>query len=42
MTQYFYRYQPPTPAKKLLAEFWKLEKEAEKMVCFLEMGGAFR
>lgn len=21
-----------TPAKKLLAEFWKLEKEAEKML----------
>ena len=32
MTQYFYRYQPPTPAKELLAEFWKLEKEAEKML----------
>ena len=30
MTQYFYRYQPPTPAKELLAEFWKLEKEAEE------------
>jgi type I restriction enzyme M protein len=29
MIQYFYSYQPPTPAKKLLAEFWKLEKEAE-------------
>ena len=27
--KYFYRYQPPTPAKDLLAEFWKLEKEAE-------------
>jgi len=26
------RYQPPTPAKDLLAEFWKLEKEAEKML----------
>jgi hypothetical protein len=25
-------YQPPTPAKDLLAEFWKLEKEAEKML----------
>ncbi len=24
--KYFYRYQPPTPAKDLLAEFWKLEK----------------
>jgi hypothetical protein len=23
---------PPTPAKELLAEFWKLEKEAEKML----------
>jgi len=31
MTQYFCRCQPPTPAKELLAEFWKLEKEAEKM-----------
>ncbi len=30
--KYFYRYQPPTPAKKLLAEFWRLEKEAEKML----------
>ena len=30
--RYFYRYQPPTPAKELLAEFWKLEKEAEKML----------
>jgi type I restriction enzyme M protein len=28
--KYFYRYQPPTPAKDLLAEFWRLEKEAEK------------
>ena len=28
--KYFYRYQPPTPAKDLLAEFWKLEREAEK------------
>ena len=27
--KYFYRYQPPTPAKELLAEFWRLEKEAE-------------
>jgi hypothetical protein len=23
-----YRYQPPTPADELLAEFWRLEKEA--------------
>jgi type I restriction enzyme M protein len=30
--KYFYRYQPPTPAKDLLAEFWKLEKKAEKML----------
>jgi type I restriction enzyme M protein len=29
---YFYRYQPPTPAKDLLSQFWKLEKEAEKML----------
>ena len=32
MTKYFYRYQPPTPAKEWLAEFWLLEKEAEKML----------
>jgi type I restriction enzyme M protein len=25
-------YQLPAPAKDLLAEFWKLEKEAEKML----------
>jgi type I restriction enzyme M protein len=30
--KYFYRYEPPTPAKDLLAEFWQLEKEAEKML----------
>jgi type I restriction enzyme M protein len=30
--KYFYRYQPPTPAKDLLADFWRLEKEAEKML----------
>ena len=30
--KYFYRYQPPTPAKELLTEFWRLEKEAEKML----------
>ncbi|MFH1039542.1 MAG: class I SAM-dependent DNA methyltransferase [PVC group bacterium] len=30
--KYFYRYQPPKPAKDLLAEFWRLEKEAEKML----------
>ena len=32
MSEYFYRFQPPTPAKDLLAEFWKLEMEAEKML----------
>ncbi len=30
--KYFYRYQPPAPTKELLAEFWRLEKEAEKML----------
>lgn len=30
--KYFYRYQPPKPAKELLEEFWLLEKEAEKML----------
>jgi type I restriction enzyme M protein len=30
--KYFFRYQPPTPAKELLAEFWRLEKEAEGML----------
>jgi hypothetical protein len=30
--KYFYRYQAPAPAKELLAEFWRLEKEAEKML----------
>jgi type I restriction enzyme M protein len=30
--KYFYRYQPPTPARDLLTEFWRLEKEAEKML----------
>jgi type I restriction enzyme M protein len=34
-SKYFYRYQPPTPAKDLLAEFWRLEKEAEKMLAGL-------
>jgi type I restriction enzyme M protein len=32
MTPYCYRYQSPAPAKELLVEFWKLEKEAEKML----------
>jgi type I restriction enzyme M protein len=30
--KYFYRYQAPTPAKELLQEFWKLEKDAERML----------
>ena len=30
--KYFYRYRPPTPARDLLEEFWRLEKEAEKML----------
>ena len=30
--KYFYRYQAPTRAKDLLADFWQLEKEAEKML----------
>jgi hypothetical protein len=30
--KYFYRYQPPTPGDELLAEFWRLEKEAEKLL----------
>ena len=36
MTQYFHRYQPPTPAKDLLPEFWKLEEAAEKMLSNLD------
>jgi len=32
LNKHFYRYQPPTPAKELLAESWKLEKAAEKML----------
>jgi len=32
MTQHFHCYQPPTPAKDLLAKFWRLEKEVEKML----------
>lgn len=30
--KYFYRYVPPTPAKDLLDEFWRLEKEAERLL----------
>lgn len=28
----FYRHQRPRPAKELPVEFWKLEKEAEKLL----------
>jgi len=30
--KYFYRYQSPTPADELLADFWRLEKEAEALL----------
>jgi len=30
--KYFYRYEPPTPAREILAEFWRLETEAEKIL----------
>jgi len=30
--KYFYRYEPPSPAEELLAEFWRLEKEAETLL----------
>src|SRR4030043_382848 len=30
--KYFYRYEPPTPAKELLKEFWRLEKEGEPLL----------
>jgi type I restriction enzyme M protein len=33
--RYFYCYQPPTPAKDLLTQFWKLEKEAEEILSSL-------
>ena len=32
MTQYFYRYQPPAPAKELLMEFRKLEREVKNIL----------
>ncbi len=32
MTQYFNRYQRLTPAKELFVAFWKLAREAEKML----------
>jgi len=30
--KYFYRDQPTAPAAELLAEFWRLEKEAEALL----------
>ncbi len=33
--KYFYRYEAPPPADKLLAEFWRLEKEAEGLLAAL-------
>ena len=30
--KYFYTYEPPTPAQDLLRKFWRLEKEAEKLL----------
>lgn len=30
--KYFYRYEPPTPAKELLEEFWRLEKEIQSIL----------
>jgi type I restriction enzyme M protein len=30
--KYFYKYDAPTPANDLLAEFWRLERETEKML----------
>jgi type I restriction enzyme M protein len=38
--KYFYRYEPPTPAKELLAEFWKLEKDAERLLRNLGANGS--
>lgn len=30
--KYFYKYKAPEPADKILEEFWRLEKETEKML----------
>lgn len=38
--KYFYRYQPPQPASALLAQFWDMEKEAERLLSQLERGAA--
>ncbi len=32
MTQYFHRYEPPTPAKELLGEFRKRERGAKNIL----------
>ena len=39
-SKYFYRYKPPTPAKDLLSEFWKLEKDAENLLEGLAANGS--
>jgi type I restriction enzyme M protein len=36
--RYFYIYREPPPVNDLLAEFWRLQKEAEKIVGRLEKG----
>ncbi len=30
--KYFYRYEPPPAAEDMLAEFWRLEEEAELLL----------
>ena len=30
--KYFYKYEPPKPADKILEEFWQLEEEAERIL----------
>lgn len=30
--KYFYKYREPTPSDELIKEFWKLEKDAEKLL----------
>jgi len=34
--KYFYRYRPPIPAKELMANFWRLQKDADKILEGLE------
>jgi type I restriction enzyme M protein len=36
--KYFYKYEPPRPGKDLLAEFWRLEKDAERLLEKLAIG----